>query len=105
MFVDRKDAGQRLAKALEKYRDTDVLVLAIPRGEFALITGYIGSLAGIISPIPFSLVVLLSSSTCVLAPLFIRLINVSQMAKPDLDLSPGYYTGLKTAFWNDFKRL
>lgn len=32
MFIDRKDAGQKLAKALEKYKDKNVLVLAIPRG-------------------------------------------------------------------------
>jgi len=32
MFEDRKDAGEKLAKALEKYKDKKVLVLAIPRG-------------------------------------------------------------------------
>jgi putative phosphoribosyl transferase len=32
MFRDRTDAGTQLAKALEKYRDQDVIVLAIPRG-------------------------------------------------------------------------
>lgn len=32
MFENRKDAGERLARALEKYRGEDVLVLAIPRG-------------------------------------------------------------------------
>lgn len=32
MFEDRKDAGERLGRALEKYKDKDVLVLAIPRG-------------------------------------------------------------------------
>jgi putative phosphoribosyl transferase len=32
MFRDRTDAGIQLAKALEKYRDLDVIVLAIPRG-------------------------------------------------------------------------
>jgi putative phosphoribosyl transferase len=32
MFKDREDAGQRLAQALVAYRDTDALVLAIPRG-------------------------------------------------------------------------
>ena len=32
MFQDRKDAGERLAENLEKFRDKDVLVLAIPRG-------------------------------------------------------------------------
>jgi len=32
MFVDRKDAGMKLAAALEQYKDKGVLVLAIPRG-------------------------------------------------------------------------
>jgi len=32
MFYNRKDAGQKLARALEKYKDKDVLVLAIPKG-------------------------------------------------------------------------
>jgi putative phosphoribosyl transferase len=32
MFEDRRDAGQRLARALERYKDRDVLVLAIPKG-------------------------------------------------------------------------
>jgi putative phosphoribosyl transferase len=32
MFRDRKEAGQRLALALEKYRNGDTLVLAIPKG-------------------------------------------------------------------------
>jgi putative phosphoribosyl transferase len=32
VFENRKDAGERLARALEKYRREDVLVLAIPRG-------------------------------------------------------------------------
>ncbi len=32
MFIDRKDAGKKLAKALEKYRDQNAIVLAIPRG-------------------------------------------------------------------------
>ena len=32
MFEDRKDAGRKLAKALEKYKNKGVLVLAIPRG-------------------------------------------------------------------------
>jgi putative phosphoribosyl transferase len=31
-FRDRTEAGLRLAEALDKYRDTKVLVLAIPRG-------------------------------------------------------------------------
>lgn len=32
MFADRRDAGRKLAMALKKYRDHNVLVLAIPRG-------------------------------------------------------------------------
>lgn len=32
MFTDREDAGDELAKALEKYRGKKVLVLGIPRG-------------------------------------------------------------------------
>jgi len=33
LFIDRKDAGSRLAKKLEKYKDRDdVIVLALPRG-------------------------------------------------------------------------
>ena len=32
MFNDRKDAGQRLAQALIKYKNNNVLVLAIPMG-------------------------------------------------------------------------
>jgi predicted phosphoribosyltransferase len=32
MFEDRKDAGRRLARALDKYRDSRPLILAIPRG-------------------------------------------------------------------------
>ena len=32
MFEDRTDAGRKLALALERYRDQNVLVLAIPRG-------------------------------------------------------------------------
>jgi len=32
MFEDRKDAGEELARALQKYKDQDVLVLAIPKG-------------------------------------------------------------------------
>lgn len=32
MFEDRKDAGEKLARALKRYKDRDVIVLAIPRG-------------------------------------------------------------------------
>jgi putative phosphoribosyl transferase len=32
MFIDRKDAGLKLARALAEYRRTDTVVLAIPRG-------------------------------------------------------------------------
>lgn len=31
-FVDRRDAGERLAQALERYAEADAVVLAIPRG-------------------------------------------------------------------------
>jgi len=36
MFKDRKDAGRKLAVALQKYKDSDALVLAIPRGGVEL---------------------------------------------------------------------
>lgn len=36
MFKDRKDAGRKLAVALQKYQNTDALVLAIPRGGVEL---------------------------------------------------------------------
>lgn len=32
MFVDRVDAGRRLARALRAYKDTDTVVLGLPRG-------------------------------------------------------------------------
>ncbi len=32
MFIDRADAGIRLSKELNKYKDGDVVVIAIPRG-------------------------------------------------------------------------
>jgi putative phosphoribosyl transferase len=32
VFEDRRDAGEKLAQALEKYKDQNALVLAIPRG-------------------------------------------------------------------------
>lgn len=32
MFKNRRDAGEKLAKALEKYRTDDPIILAIPRG-------------------------------------------------------------------------
>lgn len=32
MLRDRKDAGEKLARALEEYRGKNALVLAIPRG-------------------------------------------------------------------------
>lgn len=31
-FSDRSDAGRRLAKALSKYKDTNAVILALPRG-------------------------------------------------------------------------
>ena len=36
MFKDRKDAGQKLAAALQAYNEQDLLVLAIPRGGVEL---------------------------------------------------------------------
>ncbi len=36
MFKDRKDAGQKLAVALQTYKEQDPLVLAIPRGGVEL---------------------------------------------------------------------
>lgn len=38
MFKDRNYAGRQLAKKLEKYRATDAVVLALPRG--GVVTGY-----------------------------------------------------------------
>ncbi|MFQ5953323.1 MAG: phosphoribosyltransferase, partial [Candidatus Omnitrophota bacterium] len=32
MFEDRKDAGEKLARALDKYKDKGAIILAIPRG-------------------------------------------------------------------------
>jgi len=32
LFADRKDAGRKLAKALDGYKDKDVIVLAVPKG-------------------------------------------------------------------------
>ncbi|WP_115028257.1 phosphoribosyltransferase [Acetobacterium bakii] len=36
LFKNRKDAGVKLAKALEKYKDENVIVLALPRGGVVL---------------------------------------------------------------------
>lgn len=36
MFIDRKDAGKKLALKLEKYKDNDVIVLAVPRGGIVI---------------------------------------------------------------------
>ena len=38
MFQNREDAGQQLAKRLERYRGTDTVVLALPRG--GVVVGY-----------------------------------------------------------------
>jgi putative phosphoribosyl transferase len=32
MFLDRKDAGEKLTHSLEKFKDEDVIVLVVPRG-------------------------------------------------------------------------
>ncbi len=36
MFKNRKDAGEQLAQALERYKAENPLILAIPRGEWKL---------------------------------------------------------------------
>jgi predicted phosphoribosyltransferase len=36
MFKDRKDAGQKLAEQLQDYKDSNALILAIPRGGVEL---------------------------------------------------------------------
>jgi putative phosphoribosyl transferase len=38
MFIDRKDAGEKLSKELEKYKAENPIVLAIPRG--GIVTAY-----------------------------------------------------------------
>jgi len=38
MFVDRKDAGEKLSMELEKFKDENPIVLAIPRG--GIVTAY-----------------------------------------------------------------
>jgi len=38
MFIDRRDAGEQLAVKLEKFKDEDPIVLAVPRG--GIITAY-----------------------------------------------------------------
>ncbi len=46
MFIDRKDAGQKLARALGKYKSKNVIVLAIPRGGVEVayeVTKYLNS--------------------------------------------------------------
>jgi len=36
MFLDRMDAGEKLADSLYKFKDEDVIVLAVPRGGLAI---------------------------------------------------------------------
>ena len=51
MFKDRKDAGEKLARALEPYRDRDAVVLAIPRGGVEVgyeVAGYLNACFGIL---------------------------------------------------------
>lgn len=36
MFLDRKDAGEKLTNSLEKFKDEDVIVFAVPRGGLAI---------------------------------------------------------------------
>lgn len=38
MFIDRKDAGQKLSIELEQFKDENPLILAVPRG--GLVTAY-----------------------------------------------------------------
>jgi putative phosphoribosyl transferase len=38
MFLDRKDAGEKLSIELEKFKNEDPIVLAIPRG--GIVTAY-----------------------------------------------------------------
>ena len=38
MFVDRKDAGEKLSIVLERFKDENPIVLAIPRG--GIVTAY-----------------------------------------------------------------
>ena len=38
MFENREDAGKQLAKRLQRYRGTDAVVLALPRG--GVVVGY-----------------------------------------------------------------
>lgn len=44
-FVDRADAGRRLAQALRSYRDRDPLVLALPRGGLPIAAEIAAALA------------------------------------------------------------
>jgi len=78
----------------------------LPRGEFALITGYIGSLAGMITQMQFSLVVLVSTATCIISPLLIRAVECYPKAEKNVNLSPNLYTpakNLKPATLSYFK--
>lgn len=68
----------------------------LPRGEFALITGYIGSLAGMITKMQFSLVVLVSTATCIISPLLIRAVECYPRAEKNVNLSSHLYTPAKT---------
>lgn len=53
MFIDRRDAGEKLASELSRYKDKNVLVLGIPRGgmevAFYVATGLNADLSMIIS--------------------------------------------------------
>ena len=50
-YLSRVDAGQRLAKALERYRNTEVVVLGLPRGGVvlaAVVARYLHSPLGVV---------------------------------------------------------
>ena len=38
LFIDRKDAGEKLASRLAHYRDSEAILLAIPRGGVEVAT-------------------------------------------------------------------
>ncbi len=53
MFVDRQDAGQKLAKALGAYKGQNVLVIGLPRGGVVVayeVALYLGAALDVIAP-------------------------------------------------------
>ena len=80
----------------------------LPRGEFVLITGYIGSLSGIITEAQFALVVFVSAATCITSTLLIRAVELRPAARDTIDLKPGYIApenDFKSTWWSDIRRL